>query len=244
MPDIAASLHLQVLGTPIVRRSGDAAAAALLCEPRPLGLLIFLVTARPRGLHTRDSLLTLFWPDADLPHARKGLRNALHAIRRATGHDLLVAAGHSMLGVNPIGVHCDLIQFEEAAARGDCNGASMAPDALLDGFHVVEAPTFDRWMEQERARYRELLQRALWQHAAQCVSHGDADAALVSAHRAQALDGTSERSLLRLIELQCACGDRAAALREYERFSTRLRDDFETVPSAGTRAMVEQLRLR
>lgn len=244
MPADIAPIHLQVLGPPIVRPFSGAESDPLLCEPRPLGLLVFLVTARPRGMHARDVLLTLFWPDADLAHARHGLRNALHAIRHAIGHDVLVAAGHTMLGVRSATVSCDLLHFEAEAARGNCDIVCTSPDVFFEGFHVAQAPAFDQWMEQELTRYCDLLQRTLWQHAEQCLAHGDGDRAVESARRAQALDSGSERSLRRLIELLCACGDRATALREYERFSDHLREAFAAVPDAVTRDLFERVRAR
>ena len=242
MPVDAAPIKLQVLGPPIVSHRGDAEARALLCEPRPLGLLVYLVTAHPRGMHARDALLTLFWPDADMAQARQGLRNALHAIRHATGHDVLVSVGHSMLGVHSAYVHCDLLEFELEAARGNCEIVNASPDVLLDGFHVAQAPAYDQWMEHERMRYRQLLQRTLWQQAERCFARGDGDRAVDAARRAQALDSGSERGLRRLVELLCACGDRASALQTYEHFSARLRDDFGAAPSAATRALVDLLR--
>ena len=242
MPADTAPIHLQVLGPPIVRPVSNTESVALLCEPRPLALLVFLVLARPRGMHARDALLTLFWPDAGVAQARQGLRNALHAIRHAAGHDLFVAAGHTMLGVHSASVHCDLILFEAEAARGNCDIVNTSPDVLLDGFHVTQAPAFDQWMEQERTRYRDMLRRTLWRQVEQCITRGDGDRAVDAARRAHTLDSGSERSLRRLIEVLCACGDRASALREYEKFSYCLRDEFGAVPSAATLAVIERLR--
>lgn len=238
-----ALIHLQVLGPPSVRLGGDTGTVSLLCEPRPLGLLIFLVTARPRGMHARDALLTLFWPDANDAQARHGLRNALHAIRHVTGHDVLVAAGHSMLGVQRASVHCDLIQFETEVAGGNHDIVAASADVLLDGFHVTQAPAFDQWMAQERQRYRDLMQRSLWLRAEQCFAVGANDAAIEVARRAHTLDAGSERSLRRLIALLYACGDRASALHEYESYSTRLQDEYGTTPSAVTRDLIQSVRV-
>ena len=46
-------------------------------QRKRLALLAYLVLATPRGPHRRDTLLALFWPEADPDDARRSLRRSL-----------------------------------------------------------------------------------------------------------------------------------------------------------------------
>ena len=41
----------------------------MLRQPRRLALLVYLALAHPKGLHQRDKLLALFWPEMDTTRA-------------------------------------------------------------------------------------------------------------------------------------------------------------------------------
>jgi hypothetical protein len=49
--------------------------------------------AEPRGYHRRDSLLGLFWPNADEEHLRSSLRKSLHLLRKSLGEHALLSRG-------------------------------------------------------------------------------------------------------------------------------------------------------
>src|SRR2546422_5235740 len=81
---------------------------ALPPRPRRLALLASLAAATPRGLHRRDTLLALFWPELDQDHARAALRQALHVLRGALGTDAVVTRGDEEIGLDPSHVWCDI----------------------------------------------------------------------------------------------------------------------------------------
>jgi DNA-binding SARP family transcriptional activator len=60
--------------------------------------------------------------------------------------------------------------------------------------------------------------------------------------REAALDPLAETPQRELMRRLAAAGDRAAAIRIYERFIERLRDELRIVPSQGTRELAERLR--
>ena len=49
----------------------------VLAQPKRLALLVYLAAARPFGVHRRDALLALFWPDLEDTRARDALNQAL-----------------------------------------------------------------------------------------------------------------------------------------------------------------------
>jgi DNA-binding SARP family transcriptional activator len=65
----------------------------LLSQPKALALLAYLAIARPRGVHQRDRLVGLFWPELDQEHARASLRKLLHRLKQTVGEDVIAAHG-------------------------------------------------------------------------------------------------------------------------------------------------------
>jgi pimeloyl-ACP methyl ester carboxylesterase len=60
-----AVIELRFLGPPLVKAVGRPEAAAVLAQPKRFALLAYLAAASPYGYHRRDTLLALFWPEAD-----------------------------------------------------------------------------------------------------------------------------------------------------------------------------------
>ena len=83
-------IQLYVLGAPDLRRDG-ADVRSVLTQQKRLALLTYLATATPRGFHSRDTLLNLFWPELDQERARNALRQSLHYLRRALGEDAVAS---------------------------------------------------------------------------------------------------------------------------------------------------------
>jgi Tol biopolymer transport system component len=67
-------------------------------------------------------------------------------------------------------------------------------------------------------------------------------AALRWARRSLELADTDERTLRRLVELQCRAGDRTGAIQAYEAFARHLAAEYESEPSADTRSLIERIR--
>ncbi|HEY5022517.1 MAG TPA: BTAD domain-containing putative transcriptional regulator, partial [Gemmatimonadaceae bacterium] len=225
-----------------VTRSDGGATTPLLTQPRRLAVLAYLVLARPRGLHSRDTLVALLWPEADQASGRHALRNALHGIRQALG-EVVVTAGDEQVGVNRDRISCDAMALETDLAAGRLAEAlTRYTGELLQGFHVADAPEFERWLDAERSRLHDSVFRAAVACAESCRARGDFDGALFAARRASALAPDDEVSLRRLMEIQSTAGDRAAAIRAYDRFAQRADDDYGVEPSAETLQLVRALR--
>lgn len=71
-------LKLALLGVPTVQRGGQ---EATFRTRKALALLIYL--AVERGIHARDELAALFWPESDQSKGRAALRSTLAYLRRA-----------------------------------------------------------------------------------------------------------------------------------------------------------------
>jgi DNA-binding SARP family transcriptional activator/TolB-like protein len=243
VPDPTA-IELRLLGGLSVRTTGREA-SGVRAQPKRFALLAYLAAAVPRGFHRRDSLLALFWPEADQDHARTSLRKALHLLRHELGPDLILSRGDEEVGLAPERCWCDAVAFEEAVQAGRCEVAiDLYQSDLLAGFHLSDAPEFERWMDETRARLRDSATRAAWTLAEGGGAEAHPAAAVRWARRATALSPYDESGVRRLVTLLDRAGDRAGAVLAYEEFAQRLSADLELEPAAETVALVEAIRSR
>ena len=119
-------------------------------QPRRLALLALLAAAGEHGL-TRDRMLGLLWPETDDDRARRGLNQALYALRQEVGTDE-VFLGTRDVRLNPDLIISDVTTFTQAVPGGRLDQAvAVYIGPFLDGFHISDAPEFERWLEEERA---------------------------------------------------------------------------------------------
>ena len=237
-------LKLQVLGSVDLLDAGHDV-APLLRRPKSVALLAYLAAARPRGFHRRDSLLALFWPELDEPHARNALRQTVHALRQVVGADTLIGRGEEELGVERSQLWCDVAQFEQDLDAGDMRSAIVLyRGELLHGFHVSGANDFDHWLDQERRYVAKRALTATLHLSKDEEKAGDYVTALTWAQRASEIDPYDESALRRLLRLLDRIGRRADAVRQYENFADRLALDLEITPSPETRSLMETIRAR
>jgi DNA-binding SARP family transcriptional activator len=236
-----APIALRVLGN-VELASARAGSDALLGQPKRLALLVYVATARPRGMHRRDRLVEMFWPEQSQEHARAALRKSVWAIRQSLGDDVIRTRGDEELGCDPAVVAVDAAEFDVAIAEDRLARAlELYRGDLLDGFHA-DAPGFERWLEDERRRYRDAAAQAAWSLAERYERGESLTLAARWARRVPELAPADERALRKAMLLLERAGDRAGAVQVYESFARRLRADFEVEPSGETRGLVERLR--
>ncbi len=228
-------LRLGLLGDLTIDIDGTAV------EPPPskrarslLGLL-----ALDRRMHSRSALAPRFWPDVLDESARTSLRSALSALRRALGPDadryLLSSRDEVGLAGEEL-VWTDVAEFERLVAEGQLEAAlEMCRGELLGGLD-------DEWVYERRDEHRDNVAGVLAQLAAGAENASDIQAAIGFTRRRAALDPLAEEPQRELMRLLAAAGDRAAAIRIYERFGRRLREELRIAPSPGTRELAERLR--
>ena len=236
-------IELRTLGALELTSADLKAVGSVLAQPRRTALLCYLALAVPRGFQRRDTLLSLFWPDDDTEQGRHALRQSVYFLRRALGADAIVSRGDEEIALAPERIRCDAWAFDAAAEQGrPAEALALYRGELLAGFHVSDAPDFERWLDQERDRLRQKAGDAAWALSAEREREGDAAGAGDAARRAVALSPTDETAVRRLMLLMERLGDRAAAVRAYEGFAWKLEQEFELEPSAETRALVARIR--
>lgn len=238
-------LRWRTLGALELRRSTTEENLAVLAQPKRVALLAYLVMAKPRGFHRRDTLLALFWPELDTDHARAALRQALTFLRRELGEEVIQTRSATDLAVDPKRLWCDATAFEEALEGQHLEQAiALYQGDFLPGFHVAAAPEFEHWLEDRRCELRLRAGQAASQLSVRAEAHESIGEALHWAQRQAALQPDDERACARVLALLDRAGNRAVALKTYETFAARLAAEYDIEPSPETRAIITGIRAR
>jgi len=204
---------------------------------RARGLLAWL--ALDRKMHSRSALAARFWPDVLDESARTSLRSALSALRKALGpgSERYLIAGREEVGLARGSlVWTDIGEFEQCIADGRLEEAlALAHGELLTGLD-------DDWVYERRDEHRDRVADLLAQLAACAEGEGDLQKAIGYTRQQVTLDPLAEEPQRDLMRRLAAVGDRAGAIRTYERLSQRLRDELRIAPSHATRELAESLR--
>lgn len=242
-PPVRQSIRLLTLGSLDLRDRDDRSVDRLLAQPRRMALLAYLAIAAPGRFHRRDSLIALFWPEREERRARDLLNTNLSRLRAALGGDAILRRGPDEVAVNPDRLWCDAGAFDRAVAEHRSEDAvNLYGGALLDGFHIDDAPQFDYWLDVERRRLRAAAAGAALDCADRMRVTGDVLGARSYCERALAISHSSEADLRRALSLLDAIGDRAAALEIYGSWTRRIRDEHGSCPSPETVALAARLR--
>ena len=231
-------LRLEVLGgLRLVDASGGRPAVT---QRRRLALLALLAGAGDRGL-TRDKVVGYLWPESTPEHARHALEQLLYALKQQLPEHLVV--GPDPLRLNPAEVESDLGHFRRALAAEDWAAAAAAYGGpLLDGFYLSEAPEFEQWSEQERARLQEEHVKALRRLATEAEAQGRHTHEIDIWRRLADADPLGERSAAGLVRALAGAGDWAGALKYAREFESRLRREIPGARTGDLVALLEQLR--
>jgi DNA-binding SARP family transcriptional activator len=236
--------RLKTLGAfDLADERGSPEALGALTQPKRAAVLLYLALQNPGEWQRRDLLLALLWPELDDSRARNALSQALHHLRRSLGPEAMPGQGADLIRLDPERVWCDAAAFLQLARDGKAAEAlALYGGDLAPGFHVAEAPDFERWLDGERQRLRTVAFDCACTTAMGAEARGDLRGAVEALRQAVAFRSEDEVTLRRLMGLLAQSGDRASALRTYEQFVARLRADLEIEPSEETRMLAQQLR--
>ncbi|HEX2913873.1 MAG TPA: AAA family ATPase [Chloroflexia bacterium] len=236
---------------------------------KSLALLAYLLAEG--GLHQRDSLAALLWPESDQEAGRAALRNTLTRLRQAfqsAGEQVLIGliTRREVLGFETRLPHeVDLYLLEEAGKRlkeqlnVNLNEAATttadpaliellqkAADAcrgeFLAAFSLEDTPEFEQWLNLQREIWRRRVAEVFEALVDLRIKHGQVTDALETATRWIAQDGLNEVAYRQVIRLQLAMGNRQAALKTYEACRAILLQEMQLLPSPETEALLAQAK--
>jgi DNA-binding SARP family transcriptional activator len=236
-------------------------------DRKVLALLAYL--AAEGGMHERQKLTRLLWPESDMAHGRTALRITLLHLRHILEEDassereshLLIT--HDTLGLDlASGIDLDLHALDTAwklvrvlpapgAVQGEVrrtliarlqHAAALYRGSFLQDFTLRNSLDFDNWVcIQQGYWYQRIEQVFDWLSQLQSAD-GALEQAIETVERWRCFDPLNEDISLRLMHLQFATGNRIAALKTYETCVEVLMTELSAKPSAKLVALVEVLR--
>jgi DNA-binding SARP family transcriptional activator/TolB-like protein len=230
--------QIRLLGTFAVERAG----LPVALPARKSEALLAVLALRPGVPYARDWLSGLLWPDVPDAQGRTSLRQALGHLRKSLAEELIEASA-DRIHLDPAAVWVDTAEFERTAARAAIERAGLAElcrGELLAGFPVLE-DTFERWVTEERQRFRERAATRLEECLAALVAHRELERALLVGDRLLAIDPTREGAHRALMKIHFERDDRPAALRQYERCREQLARELGLAPSAETERLRQSI---
>jgi DNA-binding NarL/FixJ family response regulator len=251
---LAARTHIQLCGELRLESGNTVVEAAAF--PGRQGRLAFAYLATHRRAVPRAELAEAIWPDK-LPrsweHDLAAIVSKLRAVLATAGlKDAIGGRSRSyelQLPEASVDAHdaaTSATEAEEALRKGDAmkalEAAKHAAESSRRAFMVGEEAI---WIERYRAEQAAILVRSLAVSADVLGEQGDSRTAIAHATEAVALEPYTETAYVRLMKLHLAFGNRAEAVRTYERCRTLLADELGVDPSPETEAVyLEALRSR
>jgi DNA-binding SARP family transcriptional activator len=235
-------IELRTFGALDLRAPGGRELRTVIAQPKRFALLVYLAAAAPGPFHRRDTLLAYFWPEMDAARGRAALSRAIHYLRGALGHDVIVSRGDEEIGLSADQFGSDAARMRALYdAHRFADAVALYRGDFLSGFFVSDAPELERWIETERERFRAMATDAARRLSDEADAAHDPTRALHWARLASAFAPYDEPALRRTLELLERMGDRAAAADVFRHFAERLRDDLSIEPSVETRALMASM---
>ena len=247
-------VSLFLLGSPRLERDGLPVEFA---RRKNVALVAYL--AMTGASHTRESLITLLWPELEPSRARASLRRNLSVLRRAVGEEWLIS-GQDAIGLDPVAeIRLDVEEFRrlsrawqehghpEAEVCRECLAALTGVVELyrgdfLEGFTLQDSANFDDWQFFQTEGLRQELGSALERLARSHSAQGEYEAAIPHARHWVALDPLHEPAHRELMRLYALAGQRAAALRQYRECDRVLEEQLDALPSEETTTLYGEIR--
>lgn len=217
-------------------------------------LLSYLLLHRNRP-HARETLAGLMWGDASTEKSRKYLRQALWHIQTAleacAGGSAVLTVEHDWVQLNAcVSLWLDVEMFERTfMLMQDRRGAELDAERL----EVLEAAVqvyrgdllegwYQDWCLYERERLQNMYLVMLDKLMCFCEAHGKFELGLHYASLVLRHDRAHERTHRQMMTFQYLSGDRTAALRQFERCATALKEELGVRPDKRTTALYNKIR--
>jgi predicted ATPase/DNA-binding SARP family transcriptional activator len=216
---------------------------------RPRELLIYLLM-HPDG-RTKEQVGLAFWPEASTTQLRNSFHVTLHRLRKALRNPDWITLTGDRYRVNPaVLAEFDVAEFERdlVAARRALKRREEGATASLDravarfrGDFMDGEPAGD-WHLEHRDRLQRLFVDALMELGERHSEEGRNAKAADAYRRVLARDDLNEDATRALMRCYAKAGERAQALRLYQRFSERLRKELDAEPDEETVEIYEEIK--
>ena len=233
-------LKLRLLGNATIQDDHGSLSGRAV-QPRRLALLTLLALAPRRSL-SREKLLAYLWPESDTEQGRHLLSVALYELRKALGEGTVVT-GRDDVTLVEAALAVDVDEFDSAIRAGAFEQAvELYAGPLLDGFHINDAPDFERWLDAQREHFARRYAEALEKAAQARASRGDVQGAVEAWRKLAAHDPYAARVVCGLMLALEAADDRAGALQLARTHAAAMREEFGAEPDPEVTAIADRLK--
>jgi predicted ATPase/DNA-binding SARP family transcriptional activator len=243
------TLRVRALG-PLQVLVGDRAIdSAAWGSARPRELLVYLMM-HPEG-RTKEQVGLAFWPEASTAQLRNSFHVTLHRLRKALGGNEWITLVNDRYQVDASMVaEFDVAEFERdlAAARRMIkrreDGAAVALERALDRFRgdLLDGEPAGDWHIEHRDRLQRMYVDALMELGARLMSEERYAKAADEFRRVLTRDDVHEDAVRALMECHVRLGERAPAMRVYQRFAERLAKELDAEPDDETTELFERIK--
>ena len=247
VPVVQADVRVQALGSIEVWVRGNLLDPGVWTYTKPRELLVLLLRS-PEG-RTRDQIGAMLWPDASASQIRNSFHVTLHHLRKALGMPDAIRFDRERYRTDPGMIwQLDANEFERLvpAALSEKDTARrvtqlQAALALYKG-DFMENAVVGEWHLEHRDRLMSICCDAWLALGEGLLELGrNAEAATAFMH-AIAKNEFLEQAHRGLMTARARLGDRAAALRQYEKLTILLKEELDTEPDPATTALNARLR--
>lgn len=219
-------------------------------------LFCYLLLHRDHSL-PRETLANLLWPDTTTAQSKKSLRQVLWQLQSALGSQnervnervLLVEPDWVQLNTEA-NLWLDVAVFERAFNLVQKTPGQELDDAkaqlLEDTVQLYQGPLLEGWYQDwcllERERLQGIYLAMLDKLMSYCEARHDYETSVLYGMRIMCYDRARERTHRRLMRLYYLLGDRAEALRQYERCAAALEEELGVNASKSTVAIYRQIQ--
>jgi DNA-binding SARP family transcriptional activator len=196
----------------------DAAGREIAIASKKNRLLLAMLGCAPGMGRGREILATALWSEYGDEQAKSSLRQAMAVLRKELGergYNILTSLD-SKVSLNPDALTVDVDEFTHAAGSPDAAGLRIAVSLwqgeFLQGTAAAEE-SLEAWLRERREQFRSLYSRAL----DSLIPLAAVAERVEFAQQLVRLDDLREASHRRLMEAYGANGERALALRHYDK---------------------------
>ncbi|HTE47943.1 MAG TPA: BTAD domain-containing putative transcriptional regulator, partial [Gemmatimonadaceae bacterium] len=216
---------------------------------RPRELLVYLMM-HAEG-RTKEQVGLAFWPEASSAQLRNNFHVTLHRLRRALGGNECITLTGDRYQIDPsILSEFDVAEFERdlTSARRMIKrreeGAAVALERAVDRFRgdLLDGEPAGDWHLEHRDRLQRMYSEALMELGVHLVADERYQKAADAFRRVLARDDLHEEAVRALMDCHARLGERAPAMRVYQRFAERLAKELDSEPDDETTEAFERIR--
>lgn len=201
----------------------------------------------------RDRLAELLWNSQSEQEAKRNLRYVLRDLRKVVG-DYLLVDGQIVSFNFDLPHWFDITSFTTYLAPTMQAAASSIDIRILQellnlytgdflaGFHVQDAPSFERWMLAQRRYFHDAMIYGLQLATQQHLELGDYEAGLALNQYLLTMEPWREEAHRQRMLLLASSGQRSAALMQYELCCQILEEELDAPPMNETTSLYTRIK--